>query len=143
MMAIGAAGAQAPASGKPQMDTIAAVPGTASRVRPMHGDGPRVCMDCGGWGPAPGSEPAFIIKDSGARVLAMVPPGDSVYSRGGRHPIPHVDPALIAEIKVVRDTSVRALGPGFGNGIIVITLTPAGSDAYRRELARSARDRKR
>ncbi len=114
---------------RPPVDTI---------VRPLPAplpmlsarSGVRVCMDCHGWELRPGTEPAFIIKDSASHVLAMVPPGDSLFFRDPLHSLGEAN--TIAAVEVRRDTSlVRVLGPGFENGLVIITLTPAGTVRWR------------
>ena len=96
----------------------------------------RICLDCRGWRELrPGAEPAFIIKDSAAHVLAMILPGDSSYRRDPRHPV--LEPGMIAAVEVLHDTSlVRVLGRGFENGLLIVTLTPAGTAAWRSAMAR-------
>jgi len=95
-------------------------------------NGERICVDCHGWTIPRGREPAYIIKDAAARVLAMVPPGDTSY-QGSQHPVRLLEPEMIASIDVVRDSAlVTVLGRGFENGLLIVTLTPAGSEAWRR-----------
>jgi hypothetical protein len=74
-------------------------------------------------------ESAYIIKDATARVLAMVPPGDTSYLEPG-HRVRLLEPGMIASIDVVRDSALApVLGRGFENGLIIITLTPAGPES--------------
>jgi hypothetical protein len=102
--------------------------------------GVRICFDCDGGTIRPGQEPAYIIKDATARVLAMVPPGDTSYQEP-HHPVRLLgllEPGMIASIDVVRDTAlVPVLGRGFENGLIIIALTPAGTEAWRRATRRT------
>ena len=98
--------------------------------------GERICIDCHGWTIPRGREPAYIIKDAAARVLAMVPPGDTS-SQGSPFPVRLLEPEMIASIDVVRDSAlVTVLGRGFENGLLIVTLTPAGSEAWRRATRR-------
>jgi hypothetical protein len=99
---------------------------------PLPASGVRICLDCHGWTIRPEQEPAYIIKDATARVIAMVPPGDTSYQEPG-HRVRLLEPEMIASIDVVRDSAlVPVLGRGFENGLIIITLTPAGTAAWRR-----------
>jgi hypothetical protein len=110
-------------------------PAAASLGGPAAANGARICLDCHGGTIRPGWEPAYIIKDATARVLAMVPPGDTSYQEP-RHPVRLLgllDPGMIASIDVVRDSAlVPVLGRGFENGLLIIALTPAGTEAWRR-----------
>jgi hypothetical protein len=74
----------------------------------------------------PGTEPAYILKDSAARVLVMVPPGNASSS------LSRLELDQIAGIEVVSgDSLVRVLGKGFENGLIIITLTPPATPVWR------------
>lgn len=95
----------------------------------------RIHLDGGRYTIRPGTEPALIIKDSAAHVLAMIAPGDSLYFRDALHPT--LEPDMIAAMEVLHDTSlVRVLGRGFENGLLIINLTPAGTVAWRSAAAR-------
>jgi hypothetical protein len=100
----------------------------------------RIRLDGQGYTIRPGREPAYIIKDATARVLAIVPPGDTSYQEP-RHPVRLLgllEPEMIASIDVVRDSAlVPVLGRGFENGLLIITLTPAGTEAWRRATRRT------
>jgi hypothetical protein len=64
----------------------------------------------------------------------MVPPGDSSYRRDHLNPL---EPGMIASVEVLHDTlAVQVLGRGFENGLVVITLTPAGTKIWRSSIAR-------
>ena len=94
----------------------------------------QVCVDCHGWGRV-GDMPAMIIKDAAYRVVRMVAPGDTLAVRDTTG---DVEPAWVARIDIVKPAeAVAALGPGFETGILVVVLTPAGSEAWR--LRRSQR----
>jgi hypothetical protein len=94
----------------------------------------QVCIDCHGWGRV-GDMPAMIIKDATYRVVWMVAPSDT---GAARDTTGDVEPAWIAKIDIVKPAeAVAALGRGFENGILVVVLTPAGSEAWR--LRRSQR----
>jgi hypothetical protein len=120
-----------------RFDTLDRLPQPA----PLPGVPPggiHICMDCNAWRQLrPGSSPAFIIKDSAAHVLAMIPPGDSSLGRDPLHPA--LEAEMIATVEVLHDTSlVRVLGRGFENGIVIVTLTPAGTITWRAAAARKA-----
>jgi hypothetical protein len=116
-----------------RVDTLIRLPQPAPLQ--ILGSSAHICLDCHGWAIRPGWEPAYIIKDSAARVLAMVPPGDSSYFRDPRHSL--AEPEMIAAVEVLRDTSlVRVLGRGFDNGLVIITLTPGGTVIWRSAAAR-------
>ena len=120
-----------------RLDTLTRPPLPAPLPILPPGNNKRVCLDCSGWGPRPGREPAYIIKDSASHVLAMVPPGDSSYRNEQRHPLNLIESGMIASVEVLHDTSVvRVLGRGFENGLLVITLTPAGTLTWRSAVAR-------
>ena len=105
-----------------RIDTVTQLP-SAARPRQQPAGGRRICVDCGG-GFRPERAPAYIIKDSAARVLAMIAPGDT----NSAHPYRLIKPEAIASISVVLDSvAVRVLGRGFENGIMVLTLSPAGT----------------
>jgi hypothetical protein len=88
----------------------------------------QVCIDCHGWGRF-GDAPAMIIKDAAYQVVMMVVPGDTLAVRDSTG---DVEPAWIERIDIVKPAAaVAALGRGFEQGILVIVLTPAGSDAWR------------
>jgi hypothetical protein len=121
-----------------RVDTLTRLPQPTPLAILPPGNAMRVCLDCHGWRELrPGMEPAFIIKDSAAHVLAMIPPGDSAYRRD---PWPRLlEPGMIAGVEVLHDTSlVRVLGRGFENGLLIITLTPAGTATWQSAVAREA-----
>ena len=124
-----------------RVDTLTPLPQPKPLAVLPPGSLVHVCLDdCPGRRqPRAGWEPAFIIKDSAAHVLAMVPPGDSSYSRDPRHPLHLLDlleSGTIAGVEVLHDTSlVRLLGRGFENGLVMITLTPAGTMAWQSAVA--------
>jgi hypothetical protein len=120
-----------------RLDTLIRVPLPAPPTFPAA-TGMRICVDCNGMGgPRPGKEPAFVIKDAAMRVLAMVPPGDTSALNDPRHPLRLLEREMIAAIDVVTDSAlVRVLGRGFENGLLVFTLSPAGTEAWRRAIAR-------
>jgi len=104
---------------------------------PAPANGVRICIDCHGWTIPPGRQPAYIIKDATARVLAMVPPGDTSYQES-RNPVRLLEAEMIASIDVVRDSAlVPVLGRGFENGLLIITLSPAGTEAWQRATRRN------
>lgn len=95
----------------------------------------RIHLDGSPYTIRPGTEPALIIKDSAAHVLAMVAPGDSLFFRDALHPT--LEPKMIATMEALHDTSlVRVLGRGFENGLLIINLTPAGTVAWRSAAVR-------
>ena len=95
----------------------------------------RIHLDGGRYTIRPGTEPALIIKDSAAHVLAMVAPGDSLHFRDALHP--KLEPDMIAGVEVLHDTSlVRVLGRGFENGLLIINLTPGGTVAWQSAAVR-------
>lgn len=97
--------------------------------------GVRIHLDDSRYTIRPGTEPALIIKDSAAHVLAMVAPGDSLFYRYLRHPA--LEPDMIAAMEVLHDTSlVRVLGRGFENGLLIINLSPAGTVAWQSAAGR-------
>ena len=88
----------------------------------------QVCIDCHGWGRV-GEVLAMIIKDASYQVLMMVPPNDT---SAVRDTTGDIEPAWIDRIDIVKpEAAVAALGRGFEQGIVVIVLTPAGSEARR------------
>jgi len=104
---------------------------------PAPANGARICIDCHGWTIPAGRQPAYIIKDAAARVLAMVPPGDTSYQES-RNPVRLLEAEMIASIDVVRDSALAAvLGRGFENGLLIITLSPAGTEAWQRATRRN------
>ena len=123
-----------------RVDTLTPLPQPTPLSVLPPGSFVHVCLDyCPGRRPPrAGWEPAFIIKDSATHVLAMIPPGDSSYGRDPRHPL-NLDLGMIAAVEVVHDTSlVRVLGRGFENGLVMVTLTPAGTMAWQSAAARKA-----
>ena len=99
---------------------------------PTPANGVRICLDCHRWTIPTGGQPGYIIKDASARVLAMVPPGDTSYEES-KHIVRLLDAEMVNSIDVVRDSALApVLGRGFENGLLIITLTPAGSEAWRR-----------
>lgn len=110
-------------------------PVAASLPGQMPANGVPIHIDRGHYTIRPGQEPAYIIKDATTRVLAMVPPGDTS-SQGLGHPLWLLDllePGMIASINVVRDSALApVLGRGFENGLIIVALTPSGTEAWRR-----------
>jgi hypothetical protein len=96
--------------------------------------GPRICLDCNARSIRPGEEPGFIIKDARARVLAMIPPGDTAFRRDPPYPFQLLEGDVISEIGVLPDSVLApVLGGGFRNGLIVITLTTAGAELWERK----------
>jgi len=73
-----------------RIDTVTQLP-SAARPRQQPAGGRRICVDCGG-GFRPERAPAYIIKDSAARVLAMIAPGDT----NSAHPYRLIKPEAIA-----------------------------------------------
>ena len=127
-------GAQVPLPSRIRIDSVSAAP-LLSPFPPANGARASVCADCHGWGWPSGAGPALIIKDSAARVLAMFPPGDSAYRSDPDYAA--IDPEMIAAVQIVPDTAVRPLGPGFENGIVIITLSSAGTQKWRALVARN------
>ena len=88
----------------------------------------QLCIDCHGWGRV-GDMPAMIIKDASYKVVMMVLPGDTIAVRDTTGDI---EPAWIDRIDIVKpEAAVAAHGRGFEQGVVVIVLTPAGSEARR------------
>ncbi len=133
-----AGGAQAVTPSRQRADTLNRLPLPTPVAIVPSGTAVRICLDCSGWPQLrPDKAPAFIIKDSAAHVLAMIPPGDSSYSRDTRYPA--LEPEMIATVEVLHDSSlVRVLGRGFENGLLIVTLTPAGTITWRAAAARKA-----
>jgi hypothetical protein len=132
-----AGSAQAVTPSRERVDTLIRLPQPTPLAILLGTKTARICLDCNGLRQIrPGTEPAFIIKDSASHILAMIPPGDSSY------PAPifaALEPGMIAAVEVPRDTSlVRVLGRGFENGLIIVTLTPAGTVTWRAAAARKA-----
>ena len=89
----------------------------------------QIYVDGHGWGRV-SDMPAMIFKDADCRVVMMVAPGDTTAASdtaGG------VEPAWIDKIDIVKPVAaIAALGQGFEKGILIITLTSAGSEVWRR-----------
>jgi hypothetical protein len=115
-------------------------PVAASLPGQMPARGVRTHIDDGRYTIPPGHEPAYIVKDATARVLAMVPPGDTSSQEPG-HPLRLLgllELGMIASIDVVRDSALApVLGRGFENGLIIVALTPSGTEAWRRAARRA------
>jgi len=131
--------AQVPTPSRTRLDTLPR-PVAASLPGQMPANGVRIDIDGGHYTIRPGHEPAYIIKDATARVLAMVPPGDTSSQEPG-HALRLLDllePGMIASINVVRDSALApVLGRGFENGLIIVALTPSGTEAWRRAARRT------
>ena len=118
-----------------RVDTLTRLPAPVPLAIGAPATSVRICFDCHRFTIRPGTEPAFIIKDSARHVLAMVAPGDSLYFRDPRHPT--LEPEMIAGIEDLHDTSlVQVLGRGFENGLLIINLTPAGTVAWQTAAVR-------
>ena len=127
--------AQAPVRATPRDTTTSVTAGRKADSVPPGPHSVQICIDCGGWGHT-GPAPMIIFKDSEYRVVMISGPGDTaaVHDTAGG-----VQPAWIDRIDVIKPAAaVAALGRGFEQGIITIVLTPAGSEAWRREHARRA-----
>lgn len=128
--------AQAVTPSRERVDTLPRLPQPTPLAK-LLGTTVRICIDCNGFRTIrPGTAPAFIIKDSASHILAMIPPGDSSYPG----PIfAALEPGMIAAVEVRRDSAlVRVLGRGFENGLIIVTLSPAGTVTWRAAAARKA-----
>jgi hypothetical protein len=124
--------AQVVTPSRPRLDSVRRPTAPPPLAGQTPDNGVRICLDCHGWTIPPGRQPAYIIKDATAHVLAMVPPGDTSYQES-RHPVRLIEPNMIASIDVVRDSAlVPVLGRGFEKGLLIITLTPAGTETWRR-----------
>ena len=127
--------AQAPVGATPRDPATSATAGRRGDPIPPGPHAVQICIDCGGWGHT-GAMPAMIFKDSEYRVVMMIGPGDTT---AGRDTAGGVQPAWIDRIDVIKPAAaVAALGRGFEQGILIIILTPAGSEAWRLERARRA-----
>lgn len=94
---------------------------------------PAVCIDCSGWRTPPA--PAYLIRDTTGRMLTLVPPGDTTFYRADRGIVGLIEPRLIADVQVLRDSAaVRALGRGFEHGVVLLTLTDRGAAIWRRHV---------
>jgi hypothetical protein len=101
--------------------------------------GPRICLDCNNRTIRPGEEPGFIIRDERARVLAMIPPGDTAFRRDPGFPLQLIEPDMISAMEALPERALApVLGRGFSNGLIMITLTSAGAEAWERKTHRRA-----
>lgn len=96
-------------------------------------------MDSCAYTRRPATFPGLIVKDSAARVLATVASGDSTTIR---NLVGAIEPEMIGTIDIVRDSSLTlTLGRGFENGLIVITLSPAGTLEWQRRASAKSRPR--
>ena len=127
--------AQAPVGVTPRDTATSATAGRKADPVPPGPHSVQICIDCGGWGQT-GAMPAMIFKDAEYRVVMMIGPGDTT----AMHDTPGgVQPAWIDRIDVIKPAAaVAALGRGFEQGIVIIVLTPAGSEAWRLERTRRA-----
>ena len=118
---------EAPRPARRDSSGTAAAGGMMADVAPgLHAV--QVCIDCHGWVQV-GDMAAMIIKDATYQVLMMVAPGDTLSVRDTTG---DVEPAWIDRIDIVKPAAaVAALGRGFEKGIVIVVLTPAGSDAWR------------
>ena len=127
--------AQAPVGATPRDTATTAAAGRKAEPGPPGPHSVQICIDCGGWGHR-AAMPTMIFKDSEYGVVMIIGPGDTTAVRdtaGG------VQPAWIAKIDVIKPAAaVAALGRGFEQGIAIVVLTPAGSEAWRLERVRRA-----
>ena len=118
------------APGVPPRDTATAASGSQNGA-PGAGPSPhavKICIDCHGWG-STSIFPTIILKDAEYRVVMITAPGDTIAARDTAE---GVDPSWIDRIDIIKPAAaVAALGRGFEQGIVVVVLTPAGSEAWR------------
>ena len=103
---------------------VATLPGD-----PIVKTGLRICIDaCPGSKRAPRVAFSIVIRDSAERTLAVIPPGDTEPNRKLIIPL---EAPMIEHIDVEHDSS--AVQP-IGQARVIITLTPAGTIAWKRAL---------
>ncbi len=119
--------------------TVASPPANPSIPSAVH-----VCLDaCPGSGPRSRVMPDVIIKDSARRVLAQIPHRDLAQPHTNAQQFPTVEPEMVGNIEVFPDSSLAPTRREIADGLVVVTLSPAGTRAWGEALANSRKRAKR
>src|SRR5262245_16397777 len=107
-----------------RLDTL---PSSAQARLPAPGQvgGGSGCYDCGSWRGY--ASPGYLIKDPENRTLLGVAPGDSTRRVEGVVTASDVQSIIVASGR----EATRLAGPGFEEGLVIITLTPEGVTRWR------------
>lgn len=119
---------------RPRFDSLPLAAAVPPHPR-ASGAGGGLCLDCHGWTLEHGL--TYVIKDADARVLGVV--AASGTSADAARLMGLIDPAMIDSLRIVRDTAVVARrGSSLDNAVVIVTLSPSGSEAWRRATPAAA-----